>query len=110
LENLGKNIKHLRKLLDYKQRELGGFIGVTTSMVSSYEIGRNIPSLEILIKLRNIFKVDLESLVFKKIWNGEPFTPLGSPPPELKVEELKALQDAMRLLREELNKYYDSLK
>lgn len=45
------------------QQELGNIINVTKVSVCCYEKGTRIPSLETLIDLSNLFKVDLDYLI-----------------------------------------------
>lgn len=59
----GKRLKELRKKSNMTQQELGDIINVTKVSVCCYEKGTRIPSLETLIDLSNIFKVDLDYLI-----------------------------------------------
>lgn len=46
-----------RKDLGYSQQELANKLGVTRSAVSGWEIGRNEPDLQTIIKLKEILRV-----------------------------------------------------
>jgi transcriptional regulator with XRE-family HTH domain len=54
------------------QSQLGEMIGgVGKAIISYYEKGKAYPTLEKLVLMREIFEVDLESLVFRKLYEGE---------------------------------------
>lgn len=59
----GKRLKELRKQFKLTQKELGEIINVTKVSICCYEKGSRIPSLETLIDLSNLFKVDLDYLI-----------------------------------------------
>ena len=61
---LDLNIRHLRKENNFSQTQLGSMLGIGASMVSAYEKGRHLPSLEVLFTLTEIFKVTLDTLVY----------------------------------------------
>lgn len=50
-EVLGERIRHARKLKNLSQIELASLIGISDKAISSYEVGRAIPPLDILQKI-----------------------------------------------------------
>lgn len=56
---LGKRIKSLRKENGYTQQELGDLINVTKVSICCYEKETRVPTLETLIALAKVFKVDI---------------------------------------------------
>ena len=56
---LGKRIKSLRKRNDMTQEELGKLINVTKVSICCYEKETRIPTLETLVALADVFKVDV---------------------------------------------------
>ncbi|GAA4843067.1 LexA family transcriptional regulator [Algivirga pacifica] len=63
---LAKNLRYLRTHMDPKrsQEALGDMLGgVTRSAISSYEDGRAEPRLDLLIKIAELFKVDVDDLL-----------------------------------------------
>lgn len=65
---LAKNIKYLRKSkIGLTGPELAKKIGKTGATISDYENSNSDPPLVVLIKLCEIFEVDLNSLVFTNI-------------------------------------------
>ncbi len=61
------NIKYLRLKHGYTQRELGKMIDLTQGKIASYEGGKGTPRFENLIKLKEIFEVTLDELVFQDL-------------------------------------------
>ena len=61
--NLGKRIKTLRTERKLSQTEVAERIGVSKSMVSSYELESRAPSYDILIKLSAFFSVTTDFLL-----------------------------------------------
>lgn len=62
--NLSSNLKFLRKRYDYSQKRLAVLLDLKHSSISNYEKGVSYPEFATLMKLREIFKIDLETLVF----------------------------------------------
>lgn len=58
-----KILKDLRKKKKMSQSELANKLNVTQSMVAKWENGKNMPSVEILIKLSEIFECTIDELV-----------------------------------------------
>lgn len=56
---LGKRIKKLRKKEGLTQQELGDLINVTKVSICCYEKETRVPTLETLIALAKVFKVDI---------------------------------------------------
>lgn len=56
---LGKRIKSLRKQSNLTQEELGKLINVTKVSICCYENETRIPTLETLLALADVFKVDI---------------------------------------------------
>lgn len=61
------NIRHLRKKINYTQGELGKYLGVSDSQVTNYEKGKSSPPLDSVLKMCELFNVNLERFVFKRI-------------------------------------------
>ena len=69
-EILAKNLKELRKLYSYTQKEVAEKLGVTYQSYQAYEIGIAVPTLQNFIKLAEIYDVSLDYLIGKKdLWN-----------------------------------------
>ena len=60
---IGANILSLRKSFGIKQSELAKILNVTTSTVSHYESGTNIPSVSALISLADYFGVSVDYIL-----------------------------------------------
>lgn len=63
---IGENIKALRKMLGMTQGDLALILGGKKSLVSNYENGYSTPDIYTLIKLADIFDVSLDELVGRK--------------------------------------------
>ncbi len=67
MENeIGENIKALRKMRGMTQGDLALILGGKKSLVSNYENGYSTPDIYTLIKLADVFDVSLDELVGRK--------------------------------------------
>ncbi len=60
---ISKNISHLRRLKGLTQEVLAEDLSVTRSRISSYEENRSAPTIDMLIKLSDYFKVPIDILL-----------------------------------------------
>ena len=58
-KNIGRKIKVLRAERDLNQEEFAAKIGVRQATVSSWEQGKNTVSTELLVKICQVFNIDL---------------------------------------------------
>lgn len=58
-----ENVKHLRKLWGFTQQDLSDKLTIPRSTLGEYERGNTEPSIDLVIKIANIFKVDIDSLL-----------------------------------------------
>ena len=56
-------LKELRKLKHLKQGEVAKILNISQTCYSYYESGRNEPSIEMLIKLANLFNISVDTLI-----------------------------------------------
>lgn len=61
--DFGERIRNLRKQLGISQEQLGERLGVTKSMVSSYETSMRMPSYTVLVKIAKLFHVSTDYLL-----------------------------------------------
>ena len=61
--NLGKKLKSLRLAENLTQAQVAGQIGVTKTVISSYENDLRQPSYDNLLKLASLFKVSTDWLL-----------------------------------------------
>lgn len=59
----GKRLRELRTSREMTQKDLAKLINVSKVSISFYESGTRMPSMETLIAISNVFKVDLEYLL-----------------------------------------------
>lgn len=64
---IDKNLKKLREENNMSQEMLARKLHIKRQTVSSYETGRSIPDIFILIKMADIFGVTLDQLVGRNI-------------------------------------------
>lgn len=64
---IAKNIKFLRGTAGLNQTELGERVGKTKEAISTYERGKNEPSIEVLFELARFFDVAVEDMVLRDI-------------------------------------------
>lgn len=58
-------LKELREAYKLNQTELGEILGVTNQTVSNWENGNIAPSIEMVEKIANYFKVSIDYLLFR---------------------------------------------
>lgn len=61
--DFSSKIKILRQNAGLTQKQLSERLGVTSSVVSYYELSERVPSPEIIVKLANIFHVSTDYLL-----------------------------------------------
>lgn len=67
LEATGKNIRNIMKITGYTARELERLIGCTQMTFFNWQEGKNLPSLDNLLRLSGILKTPMEKIVvFRK--------------------------------------------
>ena len=64
---LNQNIRYLRKRENLSQEDFANLFGLNRSNIGSYEEGRAVPPLEILLKIAKHFTISLEQLIEKDI-------------------------------------------
>lgn len=63
---MGKRIKELRNKHRLTQTELATQVGVTKSTIAAYENDSRQPSYEVLIKIAQVFKVSIDSILLNR--------------------------------------------
>lgn len=63
MNNIAKNIRHLRKIKTLTQEQLSEELGITRSKVGSYEEGRSDPPIDMLIQFSTYFKLPIDVLI-----------------------------------------------
>ena len=60
-----ENLKYYRTKLGLTQKQLAEKIGYTEKSVSKWEIGNSLPTMEMVLKLTNLFNLSLDELIFE---------------------------------------------
>ncbi len=74
MNNISKNIKHLRKLKRLSQEGLADELKVTRSRIGSYEESRSAPTIELLLKLSDYFKIPVDILLRNDLTKAKDFS------------------------------------
>lgn len=64
--DIGRNIKGLREEHNLTQKQLAEQIGYTEKSVSKWENNDGIPTLDVMIKLCDLFRLSLDELIYQK--------------------------------------------
>lgn len=64
---IGEKIKNERIKNNWTQEDLATKIHVSRSTISSWEVGRNYPNLEIVVELSDLFQISLDQLLREDI-------------------------------------------
>ena len=63
---IGNRIKRLRQQRNWSQTQLGKKLKAHQKQISKYERGITIPSVEVLVRIAQVFDVSLDYLVFNE--------------------------------------------
>ena len=94
---LNQRIKIMREKKGYSQKALGDILGISKQAVSMYEQGKRTPDPEMIVKMSDVFLVDLNYMFGKENINEEKNSPEE---PKLSEGE-KMLLDLFRQVPEE---------
>ncbi len=61
--SFGSNLEKLRKESKISQAKLGGALGITQQMISSYEKDISSPNIETLVQIADFFKISIDRLI-----------------------------------------------
>jgi len=92
--HIHQNIKYLRKLKGWTQKDLSEKIDKTYITVGDYERGKIYPPLPILLRLCELFNLSLDQLVLQDLSAETP----SEPEPD-QAAELQRLQSELQTLR-----------
>ena len=62
-----QNFKFLRKQLKLSQEDLGKLLGITRNGITALETRETYPSFELLLKIKKVFNVNLDDLIYKNL-------------------------------------------
>ncbi len=62
-QEFGRHLRSARELVDMTQVQLSAMVGVSNNMVSLYENGRRVPSLEIVSRMSTVLDISMDRLV-----------------------------------------------
>lgn len=64
LRRVGNNLRHLRRIHDLTQEELGNALGVTRHTIMALESRKYEPSIALALAVAQYFKVNVEEIFF----------------------------------------------
>lgn len=67
----GKNMKHLREEQSLTQKEFGNKLGVSQISISTWEIGRSLPTINQVVQLADKLDVAYEWLLFGETFENK---------------------------------------
>ena len=91
---LGSKIRELRTKYNLTQAELASQVGISKATVTAYEGDLRQPSYDVLIKLANVFRVSIDSLVLNR---SEYVLDVS----DLEPEQINRVKDYIRYLKED---------
>ncbi len=62
MEKLVCNVKTMREKTGLTQKQLADHLGVSLSCVSAWEVGRNVPRIDMLYKMSRVFNRKIEDI------------------------------------------------
>ncbi|MCQ4922963.1 helix-turn-helix domain-containing protein [Tissierella carlieri] len=66
MKNIGERIKKIRKSIKMSQIEFSKKIGISQGTLSEIENGNNNPSIETLIKIKEMTNLDIDEIIYGK--------------------------------------------
>jgi transcriptional regulator with XRE-family HTH domain len=75
---ISDNLKILRNKHGYTMESLAEIIGVSRQTIAKWEAGESYPDIENCAKLSQLYKVLLDALINKPLWQGEVDDLVGS--------------------------------
>ena len=91
---LGKRIRDLRTKYNLTQAELASQVGVSKATITAYEGDMRLPSYDVLIKLANVFRVSIDSLILNR---SEYVLDVS----DLNLEQINRVKDYIRYIKED---------
>jgi len=88
IKDLGNKLKTCRIKNQYSRKQVAELLGISVSMVGLYECSERLPSLQILVKLANLYKVPTDYLLSVNIDDKESLSLAGLTDSQIKAIKL----------------------
>ena len=72
-----QNLKLMRETCGFSQEELSEKLGLKRAVISTYERGANVPKFGTLIKLRMLFEIGIDDMIFTRLGVELEFKPIN---------------------------------
>ena len=93
---IGKNIRNVRKELKIGQKELADMLHISDKTVSSWEVGRTEPNMEMIEAMATALKIEKTDIINGKISGPVEFSDEEK---EIIAEFRKADEDTKRMIK-----------
>ncbi len=70
METINKNIRFLRDQAGWTQKELAGKLDIKQPVIGAYEEFRSVPPIPVAVKIADLFKMDLDTLIRVDLGKG----------------------------------------
>jgi|GEM_PF-791370 len=97
---ISERIKEYRISLGLNQKDFAERLGISPSMIQKYEYGKSNPGSDILVKLNQVFGVNLQWLLTGKGWPDEP-SQRSWPKESDALKRLKILRESLEFSAED---------
>lgn len=96
---LGKNIKLYREANSFTQQDLADYLSIPREMISYFENDQRTPSAELLLKISDIFGLELDELLEESPKKARENVVLAFRSEEIGVENLKEIAQVKRIIK-----------
>lgn len=88
-KELGTRIRYARKKNGLNQEKLAELVGMTTSAIGSYEIGKSYPSVEVLTRIGSTLNVSFDWLIRGKSESDYQLESVSETPLQQKLQQME---------------------
>lgn len=88
IKDLGNKLKTYRIKNQYSRKQVAELLGISVSMIGLYESDERLPSLHMLVKLANLYKVPTDYLLGVNIDNNDSLSLAGLSDSQIKAVKL----------------------
>lgn len=103
MHHIAENLHYYRKSNRYLQSEIAERLGITLGQMKSYEGGKAIPPVDILIRMADMMQITLDELVRQQLSAGTPVAKNNRKEEALSTR-ISALENSMDHLNKIVNK------
>ena len=105
---LAKNIKKIRENANLTQKEVAHLFDLEVQTISSYELGRSNPSIQVLILMSDYFQITIDDLLKKDLSASDLPNP-SQTKPNRRLPKHSSMED-IKEIKEQLAQYVERLE